>query len=296
MAASVCLRVVIALQSLGIAGRYLLSANETESDVYGYLYFDLGIPESMAQAIDDVGAGGCLLSASVLLANGLLVGIGSSLHSRFRKPSAVRWLDRAALLWVAAWSIVMAAAHTVRGDAFAELSFGEYAVRFAAPVAFMLILAARNVSATNRRTKVAFWMLSIGAAATFAVHGYKAIGSYGPFVDLILLTDSRLWHFEVSQLTAERCLLVIGWVDLLVAAMLLLWRWPSAAIYMTVWGLLTSVSRLTAYGETAWPETLIRAANWGVPLAVLLLGVSLRSVTENTENRDAAINVRESSG
>ena len=39
---------------------------------------------------------------------------------------------------------------------------------------------------------------------------------------------------------------------------------------MALWGIITACSRITANGWEAYPEALIRAANGGLPLAILL--------------------------
>ena len=49
------LRWVVVIQCVGLGGRYLLSSGETESDIYGWLYFDLLWPERICQGIDDAG-------------------------------------------------------------------------------------------------------------------------------------------------------------------------------------------------------------------------------------------------
>jgi hypothetical protein len=164
----------------------------------------------------------------------------------------------------------MAATHLMRGDVYAELSFGEYAVRFVAPAGLLLLIWGVKFS-SQQLIAFAIWLLAIGAAATFVVHGYKALKLHGPFIDLILLSDMRYFHLELTQSTTERWLLIIGWLDIAMAIILLATRWPIAALYMAAWGLITALSRMTAFGQMGWPETVIRSANWGVPLAIFLI-------------------------
>jgi hypothetical protein len=35
---------------------------------------------------------------------------------------------------------------------------------------------------------------------------------------------------------------------------------------MAIWGFVTAVSRVTAFGWERWPDLMIRAANGGIPL------------------------------
>ena len=261
-----CFRIVIALQCVGIGGRYVLSSNESESDVYGFLFFDHGWPEYSAQLIDDIGAYVCLFSGLILIVNGIVLS---------RKPSLrllriILLVDTALLIIVASWTFILAATHSVRGEVYAELTLGELAVRFATPVAMLIYLRGFGNS-SKKFTLIATGVLTIAVTATFAVHGYKAQLLYGPFTDLILLTDQRLFQSDMEQATAESLLYLIGWTDIIVAGLLLFTRWRVVSFYMMLWGLISASSRLTAFGFAAWPETLIRSANWGAPLLLLCL-------------------------
>jgi hypothetical protein len=269
-----CLRIVIVIQCVGIAGRYVLSTYESESDVYGLLYFDLGWPEKVAQLIDDVGGWGCLVSAVVLVVNGCVSdrnSLGRGLADHAPAESRLCFIvDAIVLIFVATWTISLGASHMIRGELYAELALGELAVRFFAPIGLLLLLQAASAS-SRKLMLIATGLLTVAAAMTFAVHGYKAIQQYGPFVDLILLSDNRIFGIGPKQATTESILLIIGWTDIVVAALLLATRWRVVAAYMFLWGLITAFSRMTALGMVAWPETLIRSANAGVPLVLWFL-------------------------
>ncbi|TWU16300.1 hypothetical protein [Allorhodopirellula heiligendammensis] len=265
-----CLRIVIAIQSIGLSGRYLFSKNEWESHVFEWLLFDWGWPEPLAQTMDNAG------TWLTLVAGGLLCLIGWLKHRRFGDtglPTALTWLDRIAAGWIACWLLVMAVAHMMRATLWAELTLAEDAVRYIAPVT-LIILSGRPAASPlvkggrSGGTPLAVLLLMIAASATFAAHGYKAVERYGPFTDLILLSDLQWTHMSMSQTTAETILVVVGVIDLVVALLLIPTRWRSVALYMAVWGIIAAVSRMTAYGFGAWPETLLRAANGGVPLAI----------------------------
>lgn len=283
-----CLRIVVWLQCLGISGRYLFSPNQTESDVYGMLFFDWDWNEPLAQRIDDLGTLACLAAGWVVLISGFWwerfsqAGPTSSAPLGDPPGEPTRWsriigiLEIAAGLTIAVWCFAMATTHFIRGGLYSELSWGEYAVRYTAPLALVLIRLGKP--------NFAVYLLRIAAAAVFLVHGYKAWQGYGPFTDLILLTDAKLFQFEWEQPFVEGLLVVIGIVDIVAAVLLIGTRWRSVAIYMAFWGIITAASRITALGFPAWPETLIRAANGGVPLVLALLLLKRREppVKSNT--------------
>lgn len=268
LAMAVCLRIVVVVQCFGLGGRYLFASLETESDVYGWLYFDCHWSESIAQSIDNLGALATLFAGGVLCLNGLLIRkpMGDSSWSR-----VVGWLDRTAAVWIAIWMLLIAAAHMMRAAVFAELSLPEHAVRYIAPLALAVCGGVGVASCvSSSRTRIAVIMLAVAASCTFAAHGYKAYQCYAPFIDLILLSDMQWTNAGFTQATAEKLLVAIGIADILVALVLLAFRSRIAAFYMVVWGLVTAASRMTALGMEAWPETLIRIANGGVPLVILI--------------------------
>lgn len=262
----ICLRVVVVLQFFGLGGRYLYSSFETESDVYGWLYFDCNWSESLAQSIDNAGSLLTFVAGGVLCVTGLLMW---SMPAESRWLSVVQKLDRVAAGWGAFWMLLIAAAHMMRAAVFAELALPEHAVRYVAPLALAVCggVGAASCSSSNR-TRVAVMMLAVAASLTFAAHGYKASKCYAPFTDLILLSEMQWIDAGTTQATAEKMLVVIGVVDIFAAAALLAFRSRVAALYMVVWGLVTATSRMTALGMEAWPETLIRIANGGVPLVI----------------------------
>ncbi len=278
------LRIVIAIQCMGAAGCYLFSSNESESDIFGILFFDLGWPEKLAQTTDDAGAYGCLVSALVLIAVGLFWPRGLEPQKWSQTRMVCAGLEYAALIFVAVWFFLLAAAHTARGGSFSEFAIGDHAVRFITPLTLLLLL--RSFSAVSiRLARAAAMLLTFAVVATFASHGYVAQRLHGPFVDLILLTDMNCFHLGIEQSTAETLLKIIGWADILVGVLLLMTRWKVVAGYMIIWGLITASSRMTAFGIPAWPETLIRVANGGAPLVLLLLYRGLKPDSEKSTFR-----------
>ena len=281
-----CLRATTALQCLGIAGRYLFSKFESESQIYGLLYFDFGFPEYAAQLIDDIGGYGCLLSAVGVLTAGFVSAISKQRLSEtiiYR----LRFIEISALSFIIFWSIGMAISETVRGDLFARLTLMEEAVRIATPATLLLFLMPRKRSNHGMFSRGGSLILLVATSLTFASHGYQAIELYGPFVDLILLSNPCGITWVTDQQTAETLLLIIGWIDIALAILIIALRWQVIAIYMAVWGLLTAYSRVTAGGMDAWPEIFIRAANAGAPLTLFFL-FRLKCLSGNPINKTPA--------
>ena len=102
------------------------------------------------------------------------------------------------------------------------------------------------------------------------MHGYEALRGNARFVDLILAADHRFLGGQLSEHAARQFLTPIALVDFAVAVAILLGRRPGVAGYMAGWGLLTALSRTVHSGGDGLWETLVRAPNCGVPLAICL--------------------------
>jgi len=272
-----CLRLTIAAQCVGISGRYLFGSFETESSIYGLLFFEYGFPEITAQYIDDFGVYGCLIAGLTILVNGVFADL-SKLSQSDKAAKLIFVIDFIALAFVAAWTLSMGIAHTIRGDLFAQFTLLEEAVRIATPGVLVILLLSKKMATGSLCHVVGTTILLVATSTTFALHGYKAIELYAPFLDYLLLSQPFGLTLVTEQQTAERLLGVIGWLDVGLAILLLLFRWQWIALYMAAWGLLTAFSRITAGGMEAWPEVFIRAANAGAPLTLFFLfRVNLRS-------------------
>jgi len=109
-----------------------------------------------------------------------------------------------------------------------------------------------------RRTE---WCLRIGAAACFIGHG-----AFG-----IITKEAWLPYFAVVGIgrdLAFTLMPLIGALDVTAGVMMLLSPRPIVLMYMALWGLWTAMLRPMA-GESVF-ETLERAGNYGVPIALLL--------------------------
>ena len=242
-----CLRISVAGQCIAAARTAWVAGSE----INGWLFIKVGLPESVASFTDQVAAG-------------LLLAVAASAIFR---PLRALYLFNAA--WMAA---VCFAVFTNPGTAVDVLAPISHAVRVAAPLALALLPLRPGEELRNGapKTALALWVLLFGVAATFTAHGLEALQHYGRFVDLIIGSAKQWFGWSISQATAEELLTVIGIQDILLALMLLSRRWRWVAGWMAIWGLSTALSRVTAMGSGSWHQSLIRIANGGVPLALFL--------------------------
>lgn len=112
-------------------------------------------------------------------------------------------------------------------------------------------------------SKLVMWVLRISVAGEFLGHGVFAlqgkkdwVGWFGTFG----ITDAGL---------AANILFVIGLIDIALAILLLLKPVRLALLWMVLWGFWTALLR-PIVGLPVW-DFVERSANWGAPLALLLM-------------------------
>jgi hypothetical protein len=105
-------------------------------------------------------------------------------------------------------------------------------------------------------------VLRLGVFGVFLGHGIFALEGKQKFVEMIQ------GLVPVHAVTATSLLFAVGIVDILVAFSVLLKPQKFVLAYATVWAFMTALARITA-GDPVW-DFVERAANWAVPLALLL--------------------------
>ena len=118
----------------------------------------------------------------------------------------------------------------------------------------------RRLSASQRT--VLFWVLRIGVAATFFGHGMFAWNVHAGWIPYLTTVG-------FSAEAAATIMPVIGMVDFIVGAVVLVRPIRLVVLYAVVWTLATALIRPLA-GEALW-AFVERGANWAAPLALLLL-------------------------
>ncbi len=112
-------------------------------------------------------------------------------------------------------------------------------------------------------SKKAEWVLRIAVAGEFFGHGMLAIGGKADWIKWIQ-------HFvSVSPDTAGQMLFFLGCFDVLVALIILVRPIKAVLLWAAFWGFWTALVRpLVGVG---WLDFIERFANWGAPLALLLI-------------------------
>ena len=168
----------------------------------------------------------------------------------------------------AAWLLVNAQATALLGGkAFAELAVAAHATRWGMFVALAWLTLRKPQS-----DRIANWVLRIGCALTFAIHGWEAFHLNPPFQDLLYATAGHV-GVDLPESVCHGLLRCIGIMDFVLAVSVVAVHLRPVLLWMACWGLITAASRPIAMGLDAWPEFAMRLPNSAVPLLVLLLGL-----------------------
>jgi len=155
-----------------------------------------------------------------------------------------------------------------------ELEPAEQAVRYVAPIALLLIdFWPPRIKPNLTLCRSAIGLLRLATVCTFASHGAVCLFQFqngGSFVELLTLSLHKVTQYDIDPYRAKQCIALIGAVDIAVAVSLLTSRNRAIVLWMVLWGFLTAFSRILAYGTEGYDMALIRAANGGAPLAVLI--------------------------
>ncbi len=161
------------------------------------------------------------------------------------------------------------------GYHFSEYTLFAYFVRIVTPLAFILALFIQKKNWIQDRSrswaKVLLRVLSISLAITFFTHGVEAIGSHPFFIDMIIGSGINLMGLYIPESVALQALFVIGCVDILTSLWIAIRPNIYVAFWMGTWGLVTAMARITETGWMSYPEVLVRAPHYLVPLAVVAL-------------------------
>lgn len=131
-------------------------------------------------------------------------------------------------------------------------------------------------------------ILRASVALCFLGHGAVALMVHRPWLSFFA-------PFGISEASARVLLPLVGVLDVVVAALVLLWPCRALWVWTATWALFTAALRPLCGGELL--DVIVRAANWGPPLALLVLSpapgwwrkMDLRAVT--AANRRGAMAV-----
>jgi|SRR3989338_6451115 len=120
--------------------------------------------------------------------------------------------------------------------------------------------------------KLIEWVLRISVAGEFIGHGVFALQGKKDWIGWFS-------NFGVSDPnTATKILFILGLVDITLAIIVLIRPVRIALLWMVFWGFFTALLR-PLVGMPIW-DFVERWANWGAPLALLLMFSWPRSVRE----------------
>ena len=112
-------------------------------------------------------------------------------------------------------------------------------------------------------TKLIEWVLRVAVAGEFIGHGIFALQGRKTWVEWFSI-------FGISDVgLATQLLFLIGVMDIALAVLILIKPVRLALLWMAFWGFWTALIR-PIVGMPIW-DFVERSANWGAPLALLLL-------------------------
>lgn len=112
-------------------------------------------------------------------------------------------------------------------------------------------------------SKAIQWVLRIAIAGEFIGHGVLALQGKAAWIAWI----SMFTGFQPER--ATQLLFLIGLSDLIVAVIVIVKPLRGVLLWAAIWGFWTALIR-PLVGESVW-DFVERSANWGAPLALLLL-------------------------
>lgn len=201
----------------------------------------------------------------------ILLAIGATLLVYPTAPAA-------AIVGIAVLAEVTAS-YRAGGYNFSSMAHVSQAMRYLAPFALIPLGAMpRRWPDAAWRYQACAWIMRVGIALVFIAHGIQALEKNPHFIDLIIGSTNRWLGHRPTEAQAVAILIPIGIMDVVVGALLLVGRWRPMLYEMALWGLITALSRITATGPLSYPEVLLRASHFLIPLAIVQLGPVLDAV------------------
>lgn len=151
------------------------------------------------------------------------------------------------------------------------LGFVGDGAKFFAPLAAALLLKKDSEKTNNANAVLAYRLLAFGLALTFVGHGLKCLFHEVQFFALFSAFFATTGIPPMSTEATYLALDVIGLVDVSAALVLVAQRRSALVLmYMGVWALIASTSRLFVGGWSSLDEVFIRAPYYTLPLVLLL--------------------------
>lgn len=167
---------------------------------------------------------------------------------------------------------------TVGGYAFSNWTIGAHAGRFMTALA----LFTWGIGALTSRISIKHteWLLRIGIATVFVVHGLEAWWQHPGFTDFLIGTAENLFGWDWTEETTFWILRVIAVVDISVALLLLFSTHSALISWLVFWGLITALARVTTHGSELFYEVMLRSGHYLGPVVIFLLFRATRKHSE----------------
>ena len=195
--------------------------------------------------------------------------------------SALFYPIRPLLVLAALYAFLVAyMGYRMGGYHFSEYTLFAYFVRIITPLALLMALLLQNNTLSQGQNtdwgRVLLRVMALSLAITFFTHGVEALGAHPFFVDMVIGSGINLLGVYIPEALAVKALFVIGCVDILTSLWIIIRPNIYVAIWMGAWGLITAFARITETGWMSYPEVLVRAPHYLVPMAIVALLFSER--------------------
>ncbi len=245
------LRVTVAIQCFGAAAQWLSAG--TASPIAEFFISDMGWREAQAVQFDDG------------VAYGLIVcGVLTALRPLWPVLLPVT-------LWFTATSL-SSIIHEI--DLKSVLVPVEEAIRSLAPLGLLVLdFWPPRIKSHLGRTVITMWLLRLGLAITFIGLGLVAIMQSLTSGSLLQVVRSIAEYGGITELSDQSVRLILaitGGLELALGFNVLASRSKPLLAMMSVWGFASAALPMISFGFAAFPESLVRIAEGGVPVVLLL--------------------------
>ncbi len=208
------------------------------------LFMEVGMKQADAKSVEK-------FIAWVFLISGIWV---------FVKPNKLLLLIISILTLLLAYTIKRQA-----GSPFTEWSIPAHMIRILLPIGLLFFMR------ENKRSALPYYILLVGLVITFLTHGLEALSLHPRFLDYLILSFENTFGLRMKQIHAENMLRIIGSLDILAAFLAIILPKKPVFIWLAFWGLITAFARVTELGIGMYPEVLIRAGHFLVPICLILI-------------------------
>jgi len=233
------LKITIILQSLGLFFT-LLKGSSVES----LFFLEFGIEQSSSKSLEN--------SLAYLV---LILGIAIFIQPK-TYTLILLFLVTLGVSWVT---------QRQGGIPQANLTLPSHALRILTPIGLWLLI--RNSGNYPKTYSILILALSI----TFFTHGLEALSLHPRFIDYLLAFSTKFLNYNLQQYNAEFILKTIGCLDIFMATLVLVKPKSGIFVWMAYWGFVTASSRIVELGWGMFPEVLIRASHYLIPVVLLVM-------------------------